>query len=335
MNPLQQIVAVVDPGMQPGAALPRAAELARRSGARLRLFMGAYAPMIDAGRDLAGGKVRKLARNEYLEIRRHWLDRQAAPLIDAGLRVDCEVIWTSELHQALIAYAWACKADLVIKDLMPPRKGATRMPLSAADWRVARTCPSALMFVRQDSGMLPRRIAAAVDVGLDRGDSPHPLNEVIAGIGAGVAALAGAELHVVHAFPYRRPLLAVEVSGDLRALYADVHRTAQANFRRFTHEHGIAADRQHWITTSGDVADALARFARAQAIDLLVIGSSYHSIISRLLLGSAAEGILRHADCDVLLVKPADFGEQLRRQYDLAALLDAMRFDTVPTAAAA
>jgi universal stress protein E len=317
MTTLHQIVAVLDDGMRPSAALRRAAHLARRSGAHLHLLMCAHDSMIDISRDLANGEVHELAKTQYLAIRRRWLHEQAAALADTGLQVDCEVIWTPEAHEAVIAYALTMQPDLVVRDLMPSRKAAMRMPLTAVDWRIARTCPAPLMFVRQNGPLVPNRIAAAIDVGMDHGDSSHPLNELITRAALGVATYSDAELHVVHAFPYRRPALTVEISGDLRALYSDVRQCALDNFQRFTREHSIANDRQHWIEASGEVASAIERFVQSKEVDLLVIGSSYRSILSRLLLGSASESLLRKADFDVLLVKPADFVEQLGRHYDL------------------
>jgi nucleotide-binding universal stress UspA family protein len=46
-----------------------------------------------------------------------------------------------------------------------------------------------------------------------------------------------------------------------------------------------------------------ARFAREKSIDLLVIATHGRSGLTRLVLGSVAEQVVRQADCPVLVVR--------------------------------
>lgn len=54
---------------------------------------------------------------------------------------------------------------------------------------------------------------------------------------------------------------------------------------------------------SGDPASALLREAEAQGVDLIVMGTHGRRGISRLLMGSVAEAVVRRATCPVLTVK--------------------------------
>lgn len=316
MSQIKRILVIADAGMRETVGLHRAAQLAKRADARLFLLMCAFDAMIDMSHELAGREVQRLAKTQYLEQRQRWLDERAAALAGQGLRVDCEVLWTAEPHEALLARALELEPDLVIADLMPARKGAARMPMTTLDWRLARTCPAPLMFVRQDSAPLPRHVAIAIDASLDRQGAPHPLNERIAETAMKLAMFADADLHLVHTFPYRRPSFVVGVSADLRKLYQDVRSSSHDNFTRFADAHSIPADRRHWIDGGGEAATALVQFAQVEHIDLMVLGSSYHSMLSRLLLGSASEGVLSRASFDVLLVKPDSFADELKRHYN-------------------
>lgn len=60
-----------------------------------------------------------------------------------------------------------------------------------------------------------------------------------------------------------------------------------------------------YCLVKGDPVDALVQFAKEERIDLIVLGSHGHRGLTRMLLGSVAEGIVRQAPCPVLVCKPA------------------------------
>lgn len=53
----------------------------------------------------------------------------------------------------------------------------------------------------------------------------------------------------------------------------------------------------------GDPADAVVRVAEEEQVDLIVLGSHGRTGLSRLLMGSVAEAIVRKAHCPVLVYK--------------------------------
>jgi nucleotide-binding universal stress UspA family protein len=53
----------------------------------------------------------------------------------------------------------------------------------------------------------------------------------------------------------------------------------------------------------GDVRESIVDAAKDWPADLIVMGSKGHSAISQLLLGSAAESVVRHATCSVLIAR--------------------------------
>lgn len=61
------------------------------------------------------------------------------------------------------------------------------------------------------------------------------------------------------------------------------------------------------ILLSGDAADEIVRTAESENCDMIVIGTHGRRGLTRLLMGSVAEAVVRRAKCPVLTVKqPAD-----------------------------
>ena len=71
----------------------------------------------------------------------------------------------------------------------------------------------------------------------------------------------------------------------------------------------LAGLRHEVIIRQGDVWEQLEKLVRQEQVDLLVIGTHGRRGIGKLLLGSVAEQIFRHADCMVLTVGPSSLPE--------------------------
>lgn len=70
----------------------------------------------------------------------------------------------------------------------------------------------------------------------------------------------------------------------------------------------------------GEPAQAIVHEARAWSADLLVLGTHGRRGAARLLLGSVAESVLRHAPCSVLVVPPAPPPAEERRRVRLGEI---------------
>ena len=58
------------------------------------------------------------------------------------------------------------------------------------------------------------------------------------------------------------------------------------------------------VIVHGDAAAEIVRVAQEQEVDLIVISSHGRTGLGRILFGSTAEAVVRHASCPVLVVKP-------------------------------
>jgi nucleotide-binding universal stress UspA family protein len=115
-----------------------------------------------------------------------------------------------------------------------------------------------------------------------------------------VARQFGCKLHVLHAVnpdafvtgvtPY---IQRIDVDSAKKRLHAYCSRIAQ--LRMAKHDEVVRLE---------PAADAIAAVAEQKKVDLLVVGSSGRSGVSKLVLGSVAEAAIRNVHCPVLVVGP-------------------------------
>jgi nucleotide-binding universal stress UspA family protein len=117
---------------------------------------------------------------------------------------------------------------------------------------------------------------------------------------AKLARGSGAKLFVVHVeemlvmttkfgFPDAVP------EGDMRGLADALERAVPA-------EIDVPCDRR---LLTDPVPQTILEFAEHERVDLIVMGSHGRRGVSRILMGSVAEAVVRGAKCPVLIVKPA------------------------------
>lgn len=70
--------------------------------------------------------------------------------------------------------------------------------------------------------------------------------------------------------------------------------------RALLHQRGAEAV---LVATDADPAEALIQAARNEVAELILVGQTGSGYVTRALLGSTAQNVLRHAPCDVLVVR--------------------------------
>jgi len=63
------------------------------------------------------------------------------------------------------------------------------------------------------------------------------------------------------------------------------------------------------LIVHGEAAAEIVRVAKEKSADLIVLSSHGRTGLGRILFGSTAEAVVRHASCPVLVVKPGKAGE--------------------------
>jgi len=136
-------------------------------------------------------------------------------------------------------------------------------------------------------------------------DFSHPSTRALP-YAVALAEKYGAKLYAAHVAPEPLGLPAAAREG-LRALgvrHLEDHRYSQEQLER-----QLQGVRHEVVTRKGDVWTELSKITRAEGIDLIVIGTHGRTGANKVIMGSVAETIFRHAPCPVLTVGPEASGE--------------------------
>lgn len=147
-------------------------------------------------------------------------------------------------------------------------------------------------YVSEERGMPFGKILIAVD---DERTAAHA-----ASIGAELASLLGAQVALVHSVA----IPVSYVSRDAAAIQDVIDRAIQDGERllRSIHQRVKLPAATADYVECGNPAACIVEVARKWPADLIVMGSHGRGGVQRMLLGSVAEEVMRHAPCPVLIV---------------------------------
>jgi nucleotide-binding universal stress UspA family protein len=122
--------------------------------------------------------------------------------------------------------------------------------------------------------------------------------------GRDLAHAYGASLHVLHVIEDMLTFYGADVGFAL----ADVERNVESAVQRDLDSTMARVERDslnvHAAVTRGtNVAHAITEYAKDNAVDLIVVGTHGRGAVSRFLMGSVAERVVRSAPCPVLTVR--------------------------------
>lgn len=304
------LVVVANPFASKQLAVTKAAAIAKRCGARVVLFNAFMVPQpvndvpMDSREQIIASAIRQ--REEQL--------RSIASRLHLPHGTQHIVRWDYPIYEAIIRQVRKTKPDLLIADSHREGKLA-RWVLANTDWQLIRECPCPLWFVR--SGELPRqlRLLVAVDPRHTHA-KPAKLDDRLLQAARTVERQLGARISLVHA--YETPASAVPgmMMEPLRLPLAP-QRTREfvasttASVAKLAGKYGV--DRANSAIREGVARDVIPAEARSRRADLLVMGAVSRSLLARPIIGSTAERVIDHVDCDVFVVKPAGFKSRVKR----------------------
>jgi universal stress protein A len=126
--------------------------------------------------------------------------------------------------------------------------------------------------------------------------------------GRELARLGGGTLHVLHVVDDLKTVLAYADAGVAglapAALQAEIEETAARSLQSAVDE----CDRRELHATTvlrvgHNPAREIVEYAATHAIDLIVVGATGRGALNRMLMGSVADKVMRHAPCPVLAIR--------------------------------
>jgi nucleotide-binding universal stress UspA family protein len=140
--------------------------------------------------------------------------------------------------------------------------------------------------------MIPTNILVPIDF--------SPCAEHALDYACDLAAKLGARVHVINAIGATLPELSVALTDQM--ISSIRHNNAAVLAKLLEPRRKVAAFGEVAVVDN-DARDAILQAARAVHADLIVIGTHGRRGLSRVLLGSVAEDVVRRAPCPVLTVR--------------------------------
>jgi universal stress protein A len=140
--------------------------------------------------------------------------------------------------------------------------------------------------------MLPRTILVPIDFSTNAGRALDYACEL--------ATKLGATVHLVHALGAALPELNVALSEQMLRSLSDGSKLA---LDQLAAEKRTRANIGEARVVPGDARDAILQTARDLGADLVVMGTHGRRGLSRMVLGSVAEHVVRRSPCPVLTIR--------------------------------
>jgi nucleotide-binding universal stress UspA family protein len=311
MQRFKSVLAVLTEDSLAEVAFERALHLARTNEAALTLVdvvdsnPGELARMLTA---LTGSRGTEIAE-DVLAYHRGRLAEFAKRARDEGVDVS-EAVLQGVAFVEVIRMVLREGHDIVIKGATVEPDG--RGVLKGFDMHILRKCPSPVWILMGPGGGSFDRILAAVDPAPTGDDTREGLDRMVLDLAAGMAERDEAELHVAHAW-YLQEEHALRhgryTSGRQEEVDRIVDRErdrAEERLLRLLADYPQVPEANRHLL-KGNPGDVIADYARAQHVDLIVMGTVGRTGLAGFIMGNTAETILRAVTCSVIALKPEGF----------------------------
>ena len=314
MQRLDRILAVIDPTVEIQDGVAKAARLARASGAALELFVCDFDPALSGEPFFDTDTLRRLRENSSPSGAPTWRSWRAN-CASAASRSRRTCTGTIRCTPASCAGSGSSRPTSSSRTRTTTRS-LRRTLFSNTDWTLIRKCPVPLLLAKPRLGCAaphPRGARSGPSRRQARGARQrHPRHGPVAGAGPAWLrrgrprflpgrAARGDDRHGRHAAGARtrwgRKSSTPNASGSRRPCSDWRPRTAWIRKR---------------CTSCGAARSNCCRATRRRsATDFVVMGAVSRTRLQEIFIGSTAERVLDRLPCDVLVVKPGDFGERL------------------------
>lgn len=293
---MNTILAIADREGKKHAALHRALQLARVTGARLQVVGFAYAKGLDSNGVVPPEKL-EIIHKALIDEKNRELRAVLAQANTAGVDVHLEIVWQQDVAAWVNERCHRENIDLVVKT----GHRSESWFYTSTDWQLIRECPAPVLIVASKSWKKKTRILAALDLNT-RTESKQRLNGHILQEAGRLAAALGDDLHCGYCIELPTILADMDIIEPrqyAKKVSADVEPTIQQLSERYN------IPRNHFHLKAGRPDRVIPSIANQLKADLVVVGTVGRRGIKGKLLGNTAEGVLSKLRTDILAIKPS------------------------------
>ncbi len=303
------ILVCLDPDREEQPALKRGIYLAKAFNANIELVLVVYNRAIYTNH-LFSKEQLNTAQQGYIQSQKRWVKTYQQEVIEQGISCELDVVWHKPVYEAINNKAKQIKASLVIKSTHE-HPAVNKIFFTPNDWQLIKSCPCPLILAKPSTKNAYKTLVAAIDPALNH-DKPATLDHKILLTASQLAKVIKANLNITHCYDPIGYQLWSDIGfgmgagigvGDLnfndenyQVYLNDLKANAKKLFDKVVDEYQFNEQQLHLV--QGYPEELLPRQVKALNVDLLVLGSVYHSG----LVGSTAEKILDQVDCDILTV---------------------------------
>lgn len=306
------LVAVRTPTRSARALLRKAASLAKRYGAPLRIV---HVLAIPQGALARAGATIKQAAQADLESREAQLQKLATLKELKGLDVTTTVRCDYPVQDALVREVLEHRARMLIAESRGPGRLA-RVFLSNVDWELIRNCPCPLWLSKSERFDSRAPVIAAVDP-LHAHAKPAMLDDIIVAHAVEVAGARPGKVTLFHAFELPQgAIVGAPIEGYWIAMSEDEQRAHEEDLERAIGRLQMKNDvpAENAAIVRGDPAIQLPRQVKKIRAAVVVMGAVSRRGLKRVFIGNTAERVIDKLGCDVLVVKPRGFKSPVERR---------------------
>ncbi len=310
MTSIKKILVDLEPSKEEQPALQRGIYLAKQYGASLTLFTVVYNRGLVSNLFFNSEQL-EAAKTGFINSQKRWMETYLENVTEAGVKADIDIVWAKPIYEAINKKAEQDEYDLVIKSTHH-HPAINKIFFTPNDWQLLKTSKKPLILAKSKQTNRYSNIMGAIDPS-NRHSHSKDLDPLILHTAREMASNTDAHAHAVHCYDPIAYQLWTDIGIGMGAGMgpADftmgqdnydqyIEQLKRVNEEKFTKTVGkvnFPKDYLHLI--EGYPETLLPSLVNEYKIDLLVMGTSYHSG----LIGSTIEKILDDVDCDVMAVR--------------------------------
>ena len=301
----RNILVYIDSTQEHQPALQRAVEIAEKEqSAKITLFLCCYDLTYEMT-SLSSVEERHTMQSLVIRDNQEWLKTLAAPYVEQGLDIDCQVLWHNRPFQAAIQLILKEGYDILIKSTHLHSQ-LSAILFTPTDWNLLRKCPIPVLLVKAKSWPEKGNILCAIDCKSIQDTEQHDLSESILTEANDIASMIDANVHIVNAYPSPPMNIMMELPEFDPIHYEDgLKKIHQETLNKYSKKYNINPKNTH--LHQGIPDDVISDVATELNAELVIMGTVGHSGLGATLLGHTAEQVIDKLNCDLLALKPKGF----------------------------